>query len=399
MSRLALSGALRYRPQALAMLSVLALGVAAFSLPEVPHATMFLKGFIPGLCAMLSALLFGNWILQERARNAAFGWISIFFAPTPSRSFGVLLVLLLSFSGLLYSQEVGMAGVFPLTYVSLSFVSGCAIGAFSYRRYGPQARWLRIVYHLDRLRLDAFTGATLSAVLLGANFYYLPTQAIGQQGNGAMLFPLFMATVVLLFMLGSGLVAGAQSSKSNHFAWLNLPMVLILLLAGAQMAHTMLPSVWIMNGREYSANGVAWAVAAGIVAGLFAGITVKAYQRVAVWYLKFLLYRPFKGVAYNIILRVVVNVAVPVLPVVLVAAALLFAYTVAGLYGAAVALMGLLSNGSIAVQANQLKPSMLELSMAQRRKLALVSPALDKVLREWVLSFLWNAKAEKPANA
>ncbi|NNE26397.1 MAG: sodium-translocating pyrophosphatase, partial [Saprospiraceae bacterium] len=98
---------------------------------------------------------------------------------------------------------------------------------------------------------------------------------------------------------------------------------------------------------EYTANGVFFAVIFGLVAGLLIGIITEFYTGTGTRPVKSIVNQSLTGSATNIIAGLGVGMQSTALPIIVLAIAIIGAHHFAGLYGIAIAAVGMLSNTGI----------------------------------------------------
>jgi K(+)-stimulated pyrophosphate-energized sodium pump len=195
---------------------------------------------------------------------------------------------------------------------------------------------------------ESFVGSIIGTMVLGAVFIGITgfenTNEFG--GLNAVLLPLILAGVgILTSIFGTFFVnvkeGGDPQKALNRGEFISAA---IMLIATYFIVNWMLPTSWTYNDTEYFASGVFWAVIFGLAAGLLIGIITEFYTGTGTKPVRSIVKQSLTGSATNIIAGLGVGMQSTALPIVVLAAAIIGAHHFAGLYGIAIAAVGMLSN-------------------------------------------------------
>lgn len=198
---------------------------------------------------------------------------------------------------------------------------------------------------------ESYVGSIIGSMVLGAAYIgingFEATNDFG--GLNAVLLPLVLAGVgILTSIIGTFFVK--VKDGGNPQTALNtgeLVSAVLMLIATFFIAKAILPATWTFGGIEYTNLGVFWAVLFGLFSGLGIGYVTEYYTGTGTKPVKAVAQQSLTGSATNIIAGLGLGMQSTALPIIILVIAIIGAHHFAGLYGIAIAAVGMLSNTGI----------------------------------------------------
>ena len=191
---------------------------------------------------------------------------------------------------------------------------------------------------------ESYVGSIIGTMVLGA-FILTPNF----DGLGAVYLPLVLGAVgIIMSILGTFFVR--VKDGGNPQTALNIGefgSAGLMVVASYFIINTLIPETYIVDGINYTAMGVFWATIAGLVAGLGVGKITEYYTATGKKPVNSIVAQSETGAATNIIAGLGVGMMSTMIPIILIAAAIMISHHCAGLYGIAIAAVGMLANTGI----------------------------------------------------
>ena len=187
---------------------------------------------------------------------------------------------------------------------------------------------------------ESYVGAIIGAMVLGA---------VATQSMELVLLPLALAGAgILVSVLGTFFVRTREGG--NPQVALNMGTMgagLLLALAAYPLVHQLAPAEFAIAGSAYTAMGIYLAVIAGLAGGILIGVFTEFHTAEGRKPVIAIAEASTTGAATNIIAGLGVGMMSTVLPILTLATAIIASHHFAGIYGVAVAALGMLATTGI----------------------------------------------------
>lgn len=203
---------------------------------------------------------------------------------------------------------------------------------------------------------ESYVGSIVGTMVLGASFFVIEEFKGYHNGLGAVLLPLVIAGVgIVMSIIGTFFVRvkeGGDPQKALNLG--NIVAGLLMIFSSWFIIKWALPESWYfqdplfewadpIKGNYYSSTGIFIATVVGIVSGSLIGIITEYYTGSGKGPVKSIARQSVTGAATNIIAGLSIGMLSTVLPVIILAFAIIIAFNFGGLYGIAISAVGMLS--------------------------------------------------------
>ncbi len=191
---------------------------------------------------------------------------------------------------------------------------------------------------------ESYVGSIVGSMVLGVSF--IPVfKALGVSEISGVVLPLYIAGVgIIVSILGSLFVRVKEGG--NPQTALNIGefgAAIAMAIITYFIIKAVMPTEWVLNGFTYTATKIYWAVLIGLAAGVLIGVITEYFTSTHTRPTYEIAKASVTGPATNIIAGLSVGMMSTGLPALVIALGIIGAYHFAGLYGIAIAALGMLS--------------------------------------------------------
>ena len=202
---------------------------------------------------------------------------------------------------------------------------------------------------------ESYVGSIVGTMVLGAAFFGLPEFTANFNGLGAILLPLAVAGVgIVMSILGTLFVRvkeGGDPQKALNLGEFGSSFFMIVALYF--IIDWILPAQWTFDDPLYGSSytitslNIFFATVIGLIAGVLIGLVTEYFTGYGKKPVRGIARQSLTGAATNIIAGLSTGMFSTAIPVIIIAISIVAAFYFGGLYGIAIAAVGMLSNTGI----------------------------------------------------
>ena len=191
---------------------------------------------------------------------------------------------------------------------------------------------------------ESYVGSIIGSMVLGASIL-----VSGSFDLNFVLLPIMIAASgILVSIIGTFMVIvkeGGDPQKALNKGEFGSAAIMVGIIF--YLINTFLPDVFNQGGSEFTSIGVFYATVIGLAAGLGIGMITEHYTGTGTGPVNSIVKQSITGPATNIIAGLGVGMQSTAVPIIIISSSIIGAYYFAGLYGIAMAALGMLANTGI----------------------------------------------------
>ena len=195
---------------------------------------------------------------------------------------------------------------------------------------------------------ESYVGSIVGSMVLGASILVMGVSVLEFDFNFVLLPLLIASAGIIVSIIGTFMVSvkeGGDPQKALNQGEFGSSAIMVAAIYF--LIKEFLPAEFIQGGVVFTSMGVFYATVIGLVAGLGIGMITEHYTGTGTSPVKSITDQSATGAATNIIAGLGVGMQSTAIPILILAAGIMGAHHFAGLYGIAMAALGMLANTGI----------------------------------------------------